>query len=177
MPRSGRLYSNDSTALIVVTCDEKAHADVVEMWERPHSAPPGWTVPILDVEAAIRAACRRWRVREVVCDVYLFRHSFDVLADERLPMVEYPQRPERMDPATQRMFDMVVNGLMTHSGDPRLARHVGNAVLKVDSRGKRITKDHRNSTRKIDAAVSLLMALDRAVAQPQTYDVLASFPG
>jgi hypothetical protein len=36
------------------------HLDVVQAWERPKDAPPDWAVPILEVEAAIRAACRRW---------------------------------------------------------------------------------------------------------------------
>jgi hypothetical protein len=40
-----------------------------------------------------------------------------------------------MTPATARFFEAVVNGALTHSGDARLARHVGNAVLREDARG------------------------------------------
>ena len=67
-----------------------------------------------------------------------------------------------------------MNHGLTHSGDPRLARHITNAVLKVDSRGQRIAKDHKGSSRKIDLAVAAIMALDRAAAAPPTYDVLLS---
>ncbi len=67
-----------------------------------------------------------------------------------------------MTPATTRFYEAVVNGTMTHSGDRALARHVGNAVLKADSRGTRIYKVHKHSTRRIDLAVAALMAFDRA---------------
>jgi hypothetical protein len=42
---------------------------------------------------------------------------------------------------------------LTHSGHPDLARHVGNAVVKNDSRGHRIVKEHKDSARPIDLAV------------------------
>ncbi|BBZ30367.1 hypothetical protein MMAD_46620 [Mycolicibacterium madagascariense] len=58
---------------------------------------------------------------------------------------------------------MVGDGL-THSGDPRLARHMGNTVLKQESRGVRITEDGKYSKRRIDLAVSTLMAFDLAAA-------------
>jgi phage terminase large subunit-like protein len=54
--------------------------------------------------------------------------------------------------------DLATAGALTHSGDPDLARHVGNAVVKNDSRGHRIFKEHRDSTRRIDLAVAAVMA-------------------
>jgi phage terminase large subunit-like protein len=53
---------------------------------------------------------------------------------------------------------------MTHSGDALVARHLDNAVLKIDSIGPRIVKENRNSNRRIDAAVAALIAYDRATA-------------
>ena len=43
-----------------------------------------------------------------------------------------------------------------------MARHVGNAVLRADARGARLAKEHRDSKRRIDAAVAAVMAHDRA---------------
>ena len=45
-----------------------------------------------------------------------------------------------------------------------MARHVGNAVLREDTRGARLAKERRDSPRKIDAAVASVMAHDRAAA-------------
>ncbi len=167
-------YSNDSTALVVVVPGDRPYVDVVELWERPIGADHNWTVPILDVEDCIRAACRRWQVREIVCDPYRWARSYQILEDERLPVVEYPQSPARMTPATQRFYEAVMNRSVDHSGDPRLARHLDNAILKVDSRGSRVTKEHRNSPRKIDLAVAAIMGLDRAAQVQPHYDLLSS---
>jgi phage terminase large subunit-like protein len=157
-------FSNDSTALVVVSCDETPHVDVVACWERPPGAEQGWRVPILDVEDAIRQACRRWQVREIVCDPFRWARTYQVLEGEGLPIVEYPQSPQRMVPATARFYEAVLNESVTHSGDPSLARHLDNCTLKVDQRGARLAKDSRNSPRKIDLAVAAVMAFDRASA-------------
>lgn len=70
----------------------------------------------------------------------------------------------RMIPATTRFHEAVMNGQMTHSGNSDLARHVENAVLKVDSRGGRLSKDSKHSPRRIDLAVAAVMAFDRAAS-------------
>jgi phage terminase large subunit-like protein len=167
-------YDNDSTALVVVSCGETPHIDVVECWEKPAEAAQDWSVPIADVEAAIRDACRRWQVREIVCDPFRWARTYQVLESENLPIVEYPQSPARMTPATQRFYEAIMNHGLTQSGDPRLARHIGNAVLKIDARGQRITKETKKSARKIDLAVAAVMAFDRASVAEPSYDVLQS---
>lgn len=156
-------FSNDSTALVVVKIGAKPHVDVAGSWERPIDADDSWRVPILEVEDAIRAACKRWQVREIVCDPARWARTYQVLEDEGLPMVEFPQSPERMVPATQRFYEAVLNKQLTHSDDPRLARHVANCVVRVDQRGARIAKETKASMRKIDLAVASVMALERAV--------------
>lgn len=84
------------------------------------------------------------------------------LQEEGLPIVEFPQSPQRMVPATQRFYEAVMNKTLTHDGDVRLTRHMNNAVLKTDNRGQRLSKDARFSARKIDLAVAAVMAFDRA---------------
>lgn len=154
-------YNGDSTALVGVALGETPHVFVVEAWETPEGA-HDYTVPILDVEESIRSACRRWQVRSIVADPYRWARSLEILAGEGLPVLEFPQSPARMTPATTRFYEAVVNGQLTHSADPRLARHISNCVLKVDSRGSRIVKDYKGSPRKIDLAVCAVMALDEA---------------
>jgi phage terminase large subunit-like protein len=163
-------FNNDSTALTVVTCptgEELPHIDVVAAWEKPKESGQDWSVPILDVEAEIRNACRRWSVREIVCDPFRWARTYQVLEDEGLPVVEFPQSPARMVPATQRFFEAVMNKSLTHSGDLRLARHLSNTVIRTDSRGSRISKDSKGSPRKIDLAVSAVMGLERAMQEPE----------
>jgi hypothetical protein len=56
----------------------------------------------------------------------------------------------------------VLNRTLTHSGHPDLSRHVGKAIVKNDSRGNRIVKEHKYSTRRIDLAVAGVMAFAAA---------------
>ncbi|GAA2137807.1 terminase large subunit [Kitasatospora kazusensis] len=164
-------YNGDSTALVVVSCPdddgELPHVDVVAAWERPETLVGEWRVPILEVEDAIRAACKRWQVREIVCDPYRWARTYQILEDEGLPIVEFPQSPSRMSPATARFYEATTNAQLTHSGHPALARHLANCAIKVDARGSRLAKEHRHSARRIDLAVAAVMALERAVQTPE----------
>jgi phage terminase large subunit-like protein len=173
-------FNNDSTALVVVTNGDVPHIDVAACWERPERAPEGWAVPIIDVEEEIRLACRRWKVKEIACDPYRWARTLQALDAERLPIMEFNQNPSTMTPATQRFYEAVVNGGLTHSGDPRLARHISNTVVKVDARGSRLAKESKASMRKIDLAIASVMAFDRAsqvTPPPPDYTQLIAFGG
>jgi phage terminase large subunit-like protein len=154
-------FSGDCTALVAVTVEPRPHVELVELWEAPEGS-RDWRVPVVAVEDAIRAACRRWRVLEVAADPYRWARSLELLDAEGIPVGEYPQGPARMGPATSRFYSAVVDRLLSHDGSSALARHVANAVLKEDSRGARLAKEHKDSRRRIDAAVAAVMAHDRA---------------
>jgi phage terminase large subunit-like protein len=149
-----------------VSVGQVPHVDVVALWESP-IGDSGYRVPVADVEEAVREACRRWQVRKIPADPFRWTRSLQALDAEGLPVVEYPQSPARMTPATTGLFEAIVNDPVTQSGDPRLARHIGSCVLREDSRGTRLVKPHRNSTRRIDLAVATVMAFDRAARVPE----------
>lgn len=164
-------FSQDCTALVAVSIETTPHIDVAACWE-PTGA--DYRVPVADVEQAVRDACRRWQVSEIVCDPFRWTRTMQALEAEGLPIVEFPQSPQRMTPATTGLYEAVINGQVTHSGDPRLARHVGNAVVREDARGTRLAKQHKHSARRIDLAVAAVMAHSRAgelatVAAPMIY--------
>lgn len=156
-------FSDDTTALVVATVDAEPHLDVVQTWSKP----PGdddWRVPVLDVEQAIRDACKRWDVLEIVADPFRFQRTLQVLEQEKLPVVEFPWSPPRITAATGDLLNACNAGKLTHSGDPVLAAHVAAAVLKEDTRGVRIDKQSRSKhAPKIDALAAALMAHSRAV--------------
>ena len=164
-------FSQDATALVACEIGDTPHLDVAGLWEPPVGR-PDWRVPIVAVEDAIRDACRRWQVRQIVADPFRWARSLQILAADGLPVLEFPQSAQRMTPATTGLYEAVVNRTVTHSGDPRLARHVANATVRTDSRGTRIYKEHKHSTRRIDLAVCAIMAHSVAAAVepgPQLY--------
>ena len=170
-------FNGDCTAIVAVTVEEVPHIFPVAVWEKPDEADASWQVPVLEVEDAIRAAATRWQVLEIACDPYRWARTFQVLDDEGLPVVTFPQTASRMTPATTRFFEACVNKQITQNGDARLARHIGNAQLRIDNRGSRLAKEAKGSKRRIDLAVSSVMALERASwwqsqggALPQIFD-------
>ena len=155
-------FSDDTTALLVGTVAEEPHFDVVGVWERP-TGDETYRVPVADVEDAIRAACKRWTVVEIVADPFRWTRTLQALEAERLPVVEFPHSPSRLTAATTDLFSAATNGRLTHSGDARLAAHVGAAVVTEDARGLRLAKASRSrNARKIDLAACLVMAHSRA---------------
>ena len=156
-------FNGDCTVIVAVTCDEVPHIVPLYVWEKPEEAGADWQVPVLDVEDAIREACKKYEVLEIACDPYRWARTFQILEEEGLPVVTFPQTASRMTPATTRFYEAVVNKSITHDGDPQMSRHIANATLRVDQRGSRLAKEKRGSTRRIDLAVSAVMALERAV--------------
>lgn len=155
-------FNGDCTAIVAVEVGEVPHITTVAVWEKPEEAGADWQVPVMDVEETLRNACKRWEVMEIACDPYRWARTFQVLEEEGLPVVTFPQNASRMTPATTRMFEAIVNKQITHDADPRMARHFENASLRVDQRGSRLAKEKHGSTRRIDLAVSSVMALERA---------------
>ncbi|NUP24028.1 MAG: terminase large subunit [Streptomyces sp.] len=153
--------SGDCTGLVAVSVDPKPHIEVLGLWEKPRDQLE-WTVPRAQVKDAIREACRTYDVKEIAWDEFLWLDAAEDLEAEGLPVVVFPQNITRMGPATQRMYESVTDKEITHSADPRLARHFANCTTKTDARGTRIVKDKPNSPRKIDLAVCGVMALERA---------------
>lgn len=160
-------YIGDSTAIVGCTLD--GYVFVLDSWERP-ADDEHWRVPIQEVEARLVELCRTYNVREVVCDPFRWQRSMEVLADEGLPIVEWPTNAvARIVPAWQRFYDAIMDDQLHHDGDVRLARHMANMVLKRDNRGARPTKESKNSGRKIDLGIAAIIAYDRATrAQEET---------
>jgi len=169
-------WSGDSTGVIACSVEERPHMWVAGLWEKPDDD-NGWRVPVADVEASLRESARTLPVIEVGMDPYRWQRSMQVLADEGVPMFEYPMGSvERMVKAWKVFYDAVLDQTFTHSGDPRLTRHVENMVLKVDSRGARPTKESKASSRHIDLGVCAVAGLERStvnLAAPPPVDVTA----
>ena len=154
--------NHDATAIVGVTVEENPHIFVIKVWEKPTDSGTDWQVPIVEVEDEIRSACKRWQVVEIACDPFRWSRTLQILDDEGLPILEFPQSASKMTPATTRFTEAVLNKTLTHDGDPRLARHIGNSVLKQDARGSRIAKESKASSRLIDLAIASVMGVERA---------------
>lgn len=153
-------FSGDSTAL--VACTKDGHLEVLGHWAKPSMGSADWRVDIATVEQAIREACQRYNVMEIAADPARWSRSLQQLEYEGLPVVEMPQSPARMIPATARFFDAMLDRKLTHSGGKGLTTHMSNCVVTHSASGVMVAKEHPHSPRKIDLAVAAILSHDRA---------------
>jgi phage terminase large subunit-like protein len=100
-------------------------------------------------------------LKEINYDPWQFTESAEMLLEMGLPMVEFDQGNARMAPASERIYELIKEHRIVHDGDPTLRAHVLAAVVAQTERGWRISK--KESRNRIDAAVAMTIAADRAV--------------
>lgn len=160
-------FSGDATVVTYTTIEEIPQVGIVGAWEKdPNIHDDTWRVDVLEVEETIRQFVKENpNIKEIACDPYRWQRTMQVLMEEGYPIVEYPStNARRMVPACAKFYDAVVDGKLIHDGNPLLARHLSNSVVKVDNLGPRIVKENRASNRRIDAAVAAVLSFDRATA-------------
>lgn len=153
-------YSGDSTALVGVS--EELHVFVVGCWENPGRS--GWRVPRRDVAEKVAEAFDVWKVQAMLCDPpYWGAEIAEWTATWPGRVEEFPTFSRaRMAPACTAFYSAVMERALTHDGDPRMARHVSNAVVKSSPMGDFITKADKDSPAKIDLAVAAVIAYQAA---------------
>jgi len=165
--------SDDATAL--VGCDiETGHVFVIEVWERPPGAAgDGWQVDRVDVDRVVR---RTFELRNVVAffaDTKEFESYVDTWGQdfrERLLIdattgksrhpVAWDMRTNVRDftLAAERMLVDIKARTVTHDGDGRLQRHITNCRRSPNKYGVSVSKESRESPKKIDGAVCAIGA-------------------
>jgi phage terminase large subunit-like protein len=158
--------SRDSTALIGATAE--GHLFLVGAWERDQRD-PDWTVPRSEVDAKVAYAFKRWNVKTMQMDPPRWEREMEDWATqygETRVLAFDTFVSERFAPAVGRFHDAIVDSRVTHDGDPILARHIANARTKETRWGLVITKEHKDSPRRIDAAVAAVLAHDGLTFPP-----------
>lgn len=159
-------YNGDASVIVgavVPKGDEPVKVFMVKAWEKDleHDGPE-WRVDIGEVEQTVLDFCQKHNVKEIACDPFRWQRSMEFLENQGLPVVAFPQSPQRMIKACAGFFDLVAEKRLVHDGDPLLSRHIGNTAIKLTPAGPHIKKENPNSPRKIDAAVAAILAVDRA---------------
>ena len=122
--------------------------------------PDGGRLEVAAVEMYLRDLHHRYDVVEFAYDPAYFQRSAEFLLDDGLPMVEFPQSRQRMIPACGNAYELIVAGKVVHDGSPVFTDQVLSAAQRMTDDGWRLSKG--KSRRKIDAAIALVIALDRA---------------
>jgi phage terminase large subunit-like protein len=154
---------HDSIAVVIAQQQETRLVVRAKIWQ-----PKDEGVDIAAVEHYLREIHNTYEVREFVYDPAYFQRSAEALADDGLPMVEYPQTSSRLVPACGNAYELIVNGKIAHDGSPTFTDQVLSAAQRMTDNGWRLSKG--KSRRKIDAAIALVMAVDRATTKTRIID-------
>lgn len=169
--------SDDATALIGCTAD--GHLFEIRTWVRPLGR-RDWRVPRQEVHEAVAEAMERYRVGRMYCDppkwhseIEEWEQRFGVdFEGEPIVMVFDTNQPRRMAPACDRFATSVTEGSVTHDGSPTLTAHVeamGRKKVRVrdpEDDGRTHYVFTKADTRKIDAGVAAILALEAAQTLP-----------
>lgn len=161
-------WKNDSTALVAVLLPkeegEPFKVKHIKSWEKDFTIDDdSWRVDKHEVSTYLLDFYSQFpRMKELACDPSYWEDELWDWNAAGLPVVAYRNSTERTIPATAKLFDAIMSGALVHDGSPSMARHLDNCILKIDNRGARITKDFRQPKLKVDNAIALMMAYDRA---------------
>jgi phage terminase large subunit-like protein len=164
-------WSGDSTSIVAVALPTEEGAPFrvkrVASWEKNFAIDDdSWRVSKDEVTAFLMKFHTEFpRMREMACDPSYWFDELLLWQESGVPVVMYRNSPERTVPATSKLMDGIMTGKLVHDGDPALSRHIDNCILKIDPRGGRITKDYKQPKLKVDNAIALMMAYDRASAR------------
>jgi hypothetical protein len=152
----------DATGIVGVRLRD-AKLFVIGVWERPEHAHDEWEVDVLAVEAAVHRAFETYRVAWMYADPPYWQEAigrWSITHGDDTVFEFWTNKPTRMVQAVERFRTAAMVGDLKHDGDPRLTRHVLNAVTREVPQGLLIQKDSPRSKRKIDLAVCAVIAME-----------------
>ena len=114
------------------------------------------------IERFICELGERYDIREIAHDRWNATMMVQTLEDDGFTMVPFGQGFKDMSPPTKELMRLVLEHRLCHGGHPVLRWNMDNAFVRTDPAGN-LKIDKEKSTEKVDGAVALVMALDRAM--------------
>ena len=114
------------------------------------------------IERFICELGERYDIREIAHDRWNATMMVQTLEDDGFTMVPFGQGFKDMSPPTKELMRLVLEHRLCHGGHPVLRWNMDNAYVRTDPAGN-LKLDKEKSTEKVDGAVALVMALDRAM--------------
>lgn len=135
-----------------------------DVWERQGfiQTTEGNVVHYGFIEQFICQLGERYNIREIAYDRWNATMFVQALQDDGFTMVPFGQGFKDMSPPTKELMRLVLERSINHGGHPVLRWNMDNAYVRTDPAGN-LKIDKEKSTEKVDGAVALVMALDRAM--------------
>ena len=114
------------------------------------------------IEKVIEQLGERYNIREIGFDRWGAVQMVQNLEGMGFTVVPFGQGFKDMSPPTKELMKLTLEQRIAHGGHPVLRWNMDNVFIRTDPAGG-IKMDKAKSTEKIDGAVAMVMALDRAI--------------
>lgn len=114
------------------------------------------------IEKFVERLGERFNIREIAFDRWGAVQMVQNLEGMGFTVVPFGQGFASMSPPTKELMKLVLEEKIAHGGHPVLRWNMDNIFIRTDPAGN-IKADKAKSTEKIDGAIALIMALDRAI--------------
>ena len=122
------------------------------------------------IEAFIEELNTAYNIKEIAFDRWGAVQMVQNLEGMGFTVVPFGQGYKDMSPASKELMKLVLEKKVSHGGNPVLRWMMDNIYVKTDPAGN-IKPDKEKSTDRIDGAVALIMALDRAIRNENSNSV------
>ena len=158
--------TDDHSALIACRLED-GHDFTLGVWD---PAEYGGEAPRDLIDAAVCAAFERYQPLAFFSDLHPWESYVDAWAERfggRLVVKATARhavawdmrgRVKEFTVEVERLHDEIVEGSFRHDGDPRVRQHFHNARRRPNAWGVSVGKEHRESSRKIDAVPATTLA-------------------
>jgi phage terminase large subunit-like protein len=114
------------------------------------------------IEAAIEELGKTYNIREIAVDRWNATHLTQNLGEAGFNMVPFGQGFKEMSSPTKELMKLTLEHKIAHGGNPVLRWMMDNVFVETDA-AENVKMSKKHSTERIDGAVALIMALDRAL--------------
>ncbi|MGE5390895.1 MAG: terminase large subunit [Deltaproteobacteria bacterium] len=135
-----------------------------DIWEQQGSikTTEGNVVHYGFIEAFIEELGTKYNIKEIAFDRWGAVQMVQNLEGMGFTVVPFGQGYKDMSPSSKELMKLTMEKRIAHGGNPVLRWMMDNIYVKTDPAGN-IKPDKEKSTERIDGAVALIMALDRAI--------------
>ena len=135
-----------------------------DVWERQGylKTTEGNVVHYGFIENFIDELGQKFHIKEIAFDRWGAVQMSQNLEGLGFTMVQFGQGYKDMSPPTKELMKLTLEQTLAHNGHPVLRWMMDNIFIRRDPAGN-IKPDKEKSTEKIDGAVAMIMALDRAI--------------
>ena len=114
------------------------------------------------IESFIEELNTRYHIKEIAFDRWGAVQMVQNLEGMGFTVVPFGQGYKDMSPASKELMKLTLEKKLAHGGHPVLRWMMDNVYVRTDPAGN-IKPDKEKSTERIDGAVAMIMALDRAI--------------